>query len=169
MDGTEFAKILGCKRHFIHQFLPLFFFTFSFSSTTPWTVLKQLNTVFSCLVGQAAFVSTKRPLVLQPMPVGAAVRNVTSNSSQCICTKTVYHNDHTIYTFVSYSAANISVIAKNDVSVSPPAILQVPAEPASDLEGRCVKCIDINIVYIYVQVDHKAEFLSGSLQQNFGL
>lgn len=131
-------------------------------------MLKQLNTVFSCLVGQAAFVSTKRHLVLQPMPVGAAVRNVTSNSSQCICTKTVYHNDHTIYTFVSYSAANISVIARNDVSVSPPAILQVPAEPASDLEGRRVKCIDINIVYIYVQVDHKAEFLSGSLQQNFG-
>lgn len=103
------------------------------------------------------------------MPLGAAVRNVTSYSSQrCICTKTVYHNKHTIYTFVSYSAANISVIARNDVSVSPPATLQVPAEPASDLEGRCAICININTVYIYVQVDHKHEFLSGSLQQNFG-
>ncbi|XP_005454041.1 interleukin-12 receptor subunit beta-1 [Oreochromis niloticus] len=78
----------------------------------------------------------KVTLTWMPMPLGAAVRNVTSYSSQrCICTKTVYHNKHTIYTFVSYSAANISVIARNDVSVSPPATLQVPVEPASDLEA----------------------------------
>ncbi|KAM9384992.1 leukemia inhibitory factor receptor isoform 2-T2 [Pholidichthys leucotaenia] len=81
-------------------------------------------------------------LTWRHMPSAAAVKGVTYNLSDtqsshgCPCmnkkTKNTEGNNYTMY--VSYSAVNISVFAKNDAGESPKAIVQVPAEPAEDLK-----------------------------------
>ncbi|XP_054911595.1 interleukin-12 receptor subunit beta-1 [Poeciliopsis prolifica] len=62
--------------------------------------------------------------------------NVTQSSLRCPCKKKNSHNtkrnNYTVY--VSYSAANITVIAKNAAGLSPPAVVHVPAVSAPDLK-----------------------------------
>uniref|UniRef100_UPI0037E731E1 oncostatin-M-specific receptor subunit beta n=1 Tax=Semicossyphus pulcher TaxID=241346 RepID=UPI0037E731E1 len=86
----------------------------------------------------------------KPMPHAAAITGVTYslNNSQssrgCPCAKRVHHintNKHTFY--VSYSAVNISVVAKNAAGFSPPAVLQLPGEPAADLK-ECDKTLELD-------------------------
>ncbi|XP_037627105.1 interleukin-12 receptor subunit beta-1 isoform X1 [Sebastes umbrosus] len=80
-------------------------------------------------------------LTWKPMPHAAAVRGVTysledtQSSNGCPCEKNrhpINKTKHTIY--VSLSAVNISVIARNAAGYSPPEIRQVAAEPAADLK-----------------------------------
>ncbi|XP_031163124.1 interleukin-12 receptor subunit beta-1 isoform X2 [Sander lucioperca] len=82
-------------------------------------------------------------LTWKPMPHAAAASGVnysltdTQSSHGCHCQKNRYpiitpQNTHT--TYVSFSAVNISVIAKNAAGYSPRAIVQVPAELAADLK-----------------------------------
>lgn len=78
------------------------------------------------------------------MPQAEAVRGVTflldtQFHHGCPCWKRKHHIQtfkNTINTYVSYSAVNISIIARNAVGDSPPAIVQVPYEPAADLKSR---------------------------------
>eukprot|EP00064_Thunnus_orientalis_P014682 superscaffoldBa00002585_g14729 len=82
-------------------------------------------------------------LTWKPVQHAAAVRGViyslndTQSSHGCPC-RPVKNRDPistTSYTtYVSYSAVNISVIARNAAGSSPPAIIQVPAESAADLK-----------------------------------
>ncbi|XP_054459191.1 leukemia inhibitory factor receptor isoform X2 [Anoplopoma fimbria] len=83
----------------------------------------------------------KVTLTWKPMPYAAAVMGVvynltdTQSSLGCPCKKKghlINTSKHT--TFVSLSAINITVIARNTAGYSPPAIIQVPAEPAADLK-----------------------------------
>ncbi|KAM7388002.1 hypothetical protein PAMP_024206 [Pampus punctatissimus] len=82
-------------------------------------------------------------LTWKPMIHAAAVRggvtyslSDTQCSHGCPCPCKKRHNINTTYytTYVSYSAVNITVTARNAAGYSPPAIIQVPAEPAVDLE-----------------------------------
>uniref|UniRef100_A0A7N8X785 Interleukin 12 receptor subunit beta 1 n=1 Tax=Mastacembelus armatus TaxID=205130 RepID=A0A7N8X785_9TELE len=67
---------------------------------------------------------------LQPMPHAAAVRGVTyflkdtqsSHGCPCVKRKHNYTHEHTTFMYVSYSAVNITVIARNVAGESPPAI-----------------------------------------------
>ncbi|XP_075944284.1 oncostatin-M-specific receptor subunit beta isoform X1 [Anarhichas minor] len=83
----------------------------------------------------------KVTLTWKPMPHAAAVTGVSYflNDTQsfygCPCKKKGYRintREHT--TTVSLSAVNITVIATNSAGNSPPAIIQVPAEPAADFK-----------------------------------
>ncbi|XP_068591019.1 leukemia inhibitory factor receptor [Cebidichthys violaceus] len=83
----------------------------------------------------------KVTLMWKPIPHAAAVTGVsymltdTQSSHGCPCKKKghpINTSKHT--TTVSLSAVNISVIARNSAGYSPPAIIQVPAEPAADLK-----------------------------------
>ncbi|KAM9848423.1 uncharacterized protein il12rb1 isoform 2-T2 [Aulostomus maculatus] len=59
----------------------------------------------------------------------------TQSSRGCPCKKKEHHTKTTTHTiYVSYSAVNISVIARNEVGYSSPAIIQLPAEPAANLK-----------------------------------
>lgn len=88
------------------------------------------------------------------MPHAAAVRGVTytlqdtqsSRGCPCVRKRPINIDKHTTHMYVSYSAVNISVIARNAASDSPPAIIQVPAEPAADLKGRPV-CVVERVTY----------------------
>ena len=96
----------------------------------------------------------------QPMPHAAAVTGVTykvmdtQSSQRCPCVvkrPDIKSSEH--QTYVSYSAANISVMATNAAGSSPPAIIQVPAQPAADLKSmwECVcvfVCVSISCVLI---------------------
>lgn len=104
------------------------------------------------------------------MPHATAVTGVTyslrdtQSSLGCPCqswTHPVKLNKHT--TYVSYSAVNISVIATNAAGPSPPAIIQVPAEPAADLESMCV-CVCSCMYHVYSSLCrlYKLLFLSSS-------
>lgn len=79
------------------------------------------------------------------MPHAAAVTEVkylltdTQSLHGCPCmrrTSEINSNKHT--TYVSYSAVNITVMAKNAAGFSPPEIIQVSAKPDVDLKGMCV-------------------------------
>ncbi|KAM4740050.1 uncharacterized protein il12rb1 [Anableps anableps] len=82
-------------------------------------------------------------LTWESMPQAATVRNVTYNvnitqsSLKCPCKKKKSHNtranSYTVY--VSYSAANITVIARNAAGLSPPATVHLPAASAADLKS----------------------------------
>ncbi|XP_034738233.1 interleukin-12 receptor subunit beta-1 isoform X2 [Etheostoma cragini] len=83
----------------------------------------------------------KVTLTWKPMPHAAAVSGVnysltdTQSSHGCHCQKNRYPiitNIHT--TYVSLSAVNITVIAKNAAGYSPPAIVQVPVKLSADLK-----------------------------------
>ncbi|XP_071342100.1 interleukin-12 receptor subunit beta-1 isoform X2 [Trachinotus anak] len=83
-------------------------------------------------------------LTWKPMPHVAEVGGVTyrledSQSSRgCPCkgTERRTHISKNIYTtYVSYSAVNISVTARNMAGYSPSALIQIPAEPATDLKS----------------------------------
>ncbi|XP_070688329.1 interleukin-12 receptor subunit beta-1 [Pempheris klunzingeri] len=83
----------------------------------------------------------KVTLTWKPMPHAAAATGVTykledtQSSRGCPCKKTRHPNKMNTYTIhVSHSAVNISVIARNAAGYSPPAIVQLPAEPAADLK-----------------------------------
>ncbi|KAM4575223.1 interleukin-12 receptor subunit beta-2 [Fundulus diaphanus] len=61
--------------------------------------------------------------------------NVTNCSPRCPCKKKSHKTKATRYTvYVSYSAVNITVIARNAAGPSPPAVVHVPAVPAADLK-----------------------------------
>lgn len=81
----------------------------------------------------------------QPVPHAAAVRGVsyslnnTQSSRECPCLrerKRDYFGTTDYTTYVSYSAVNISITARNAAGHSPPAIIQVPAEPVTNLKSR---------------------------------
>ncbi|XP_053178968.1 interleukin-6 receptor subunit beta [Scomber japonicus] len=85
-------------------------------------------------------------LTWKPVPHAAAVRGVkyrfddTHSSRGCPCPRGKKRKrdhygtiDYTTYN-VLYSAVNITIIATNAAGHSPPAIIQVPAEPATDLK-----------------------------------
>ncbi|XP_059196387.1 interleukin-12 receptor subunit beta-1 [Centropristis striata] len=85
----------------------------------------------------------KVTLTWKPILHAAAVGGVeyivedTQSSAGCPCEKNRHHisttdNKHT--TYVSFSAANISVIGRNAAGFSPPAIVQIPAKPAAGLK-----------------------------------
>lgn len=83
--------------------------------------------------------------VLQAQPHEATVGGVTywwndtQSSLGCPCKKGArrrHQNDTDTVIYVSYSAVNISVIARNLVGYSPPALIQVPAESTSGLKCR---------------------------------
>ncbi|XP_028300677.1 interleukin-27 receptor subunit alpha isoform X2 [Gouania willdenowi] len=83
----------------------------------------------------------KLTLSWKEMPPAASVRgvNYTISNSQslhrCPCSKEAAVTNATKYTvYASYSAVNISVVASNAAGKSPPTILQVPAEPLTDLK-----------------------------------
>uniref|UniRef100_A0A8C5DCC1 Leukemia inhibitory factor receptor-like n=1 Tax=Gouania willdenowi TaxID=441366 RepID=A0A8C5DCC1_GOUWI len=85
----------------------------------------------------------KLTLSWKEMPPAASVRgvNYTISNSQslhrCPCSKEAAVTNATKYTvYASYSAVNISVVASNAAGKSPPTILQVPAEPLTDLKSR---------------------------------
>ncbi|XP_056233515.1 interleukin-12 receptor subunit beta-1 isoform X2 [Seriola aureovittata] len=80
-------------------------------------------------------------LTWKPMPHAAAVGGVTylledtQSSHGCPCKRTKrgrHHNNTVIY--VSYSAVNISLTARNIAGYSPSALIEVPAVPAADLK-----------------------------------
>ncbi|XP_029284788.1 interleukin-12 receptor subunit beta-2-like isoform X1 [Cottoperca gobio] len=75
-------------------------------------------------------------LTWKPMPHAVTYSlNDTQSSSGCPCKKKRDLIHTTTYTtYVSYSAVSISVIGANAAGKSSPAILQVPAEPAADLQ-----------------------------------
>ncbi|XP_073332158.1 interleukin-6 receptor subunit beta isoform X2 [Pagrus major] len=84
----------------------------------------------------------KVTLTWKPMPHAAAVTGVTYNvmdtqsSQKCPCERRrpdIKSSEH--QTYVSYSAVNISVMAMNAAGSSPPAIIQIPAQPAADLKS----------------------------------
>lgn len=63
----------------------------------------------------------------------------TQSSSGCPCERKMQHTNLTTFkTYVSYSAVNISVVARNAAGYSPPAIIPIPAEPAEGLNCRFV-------------------------------
>ncbi|XP_063747661.1 leukemia inhibitory factor receptor-like isoform X3 [Eleginops maclovinus] len=73
---------------------------------------------------------------MMPHAVNYSVSD-TQSSKGCPCKKKQdpINTTKTSYTtFVSYSAVNISVIGRNAVGCSPPAILQLPAVPAAELK-----------------------------------
>ncbi|XP_051232477.1 leukemia inhibitory factor receptor isoform X12 [Dicentrarchus labrax] len=81
-------------------------------------------------------------LAWKPMPHAVSVTgvNYTMNNTQssrgCPCAERTQHFKWNKYTtYISYSAANISVIARNTAGYSPLAIIQVPAVPAADLKS----------------------------------
>ncbi|KAE8294044.1 hypothetical protein D5F01_LYC06988 [Larimichthys crocea] len=86
-------------------------------------------------------------LTWKPMPHAAAVTEVkyllmdTQSLHGCPCmrrTSEINSNKHT--TYVSYSAVNITVMAKNAAGFSPPEIIQVSAKPDVDLKA-CDKLV----------------------------
>ncbi|XP_070765728.1 interleukin-31 receptor subunit alpha [Enoplosus armatus] len=84
----------------------------------------------------------KVTLTWKPMPHAAAVTGVTYSlkdsqfSLGCPCKTRRDDIETNIYTtYVSYSAVNISVFARNAAGYSPPAVIQVPAVPAADLKN----------------------------------
>lgn len=97
----------------------------------------------------------------QPMPHAAAVRGVnyslqnTQSSHGCPCMKRkrlITTDKHTIHMYVSYSAVNISVTARNAVGNSPPTIVQVLAKRAADLKGRSVCVVDCVTFHEYLSI-----------------
>lgn len=90
------------------------------------------------------------------MPHAAAVRGVnytvqdTQSSWGCPCVRSRHPitQETTRDVYVSYSAVNISVTARNEVGNSPPAIVQVPAKLASDLKGMSA-CVVDSIIFIH--------------------
>ncbi|XP_044056507.1 uncharacterized protein il12rb1 isoform X2 [Siniperca chuatsi] len=104
-------------------------------------------------------VNGTRKLILtwKPMPHAAAVTGVTYSlkdtkpSYGCPCEKERHNittNSHVAY--VSYSAVNFLFFARNAAGYSPPATIQVPAEPAADLKTMrdCVR---------YVYFEHRCD------------
>ncbi|XP_026202073.1 interleukin-12 receptor subunit beta-1 [Anabas testudineus] len=92
-------------------------------------------------------------LTWKPMSHSAAVRGVTyslrntQSPHGCPCMKKkpfIIKDKHTTYMYVSYSAVNISVTARNAVGNSPPAIVQVPTKPPTDLKA-CDKMLLENL------------------------
>lgn len=72
------------------------------------------------------------------MPQAAVIRGVTYivDVTQP-CKKKSHNTKQNSYTvYVSYSAANITVIARNAAGLSPPAVVHVPAASAPDLKSR---------------------------------
>lgn len=97
----------------------------------------------------------------QPVPHAAAVRGVkyslsdTHSSRGCPCPRGGKRKrdhygttDYTTYN-VSYSAVNITIIATNAAGHSPPVIIQVPAEPATDLKSK-PQCICAYVCHICI-------------------
>ncbi|XP_010752539.3 oncostatin-M-specific receptor subunit beta isoform X2 [Larimichthys crocea] len=80
-------------------------------------------------------------LTWKPMPHAEAVTGVTyvlkhEYSGGCPWVKKTHIIKSTKHTsYVLYSAVNISVIARNTASLSPPAVIRVPAVPAADLKA----------------------------------
>ncbi|KAK2835363.1 hypothetical protein Q5P01_015847 [Channa striata] len=78
----------------------------------------------------------------KPVPPGAAVTGVTymlNNTSPqgCTCMKEKHPLEtkkHTISMYLSYSAVNISIFARNTASISPPAVIQVPFKLSAHLK-----------------------------------
>lgn len=97
------------------------------------------------LVQCPVFVQTKLSSALQPVPTAASVTGVTysvsDSSHECPCKRRkrrkmrtdIETNKYTVY--VSYSAVNISVIAKNAAGRSPPAVIEEPSVPVADLKS----------------------------------
>uniref|UniRef100_A0A8D3BI85 Fibronectin type-III domain-containing protein n=1 Tax=Scophthalmus maximus TaxID=52904 RepID=A0A8D3BI85_SCOMX len=82
---------------------------------------------------------------LMPMPRAAAAAAAgvnytvadTQSSHGCPCARRTIDINTNKYTInVTYSAVNISVIARNAAGCSPSAVIQVPAEPMANLESR---------------------------------
>ncbi|XP_068599590.1 uncharacterized protein il12rb1 [Brachionichthys hirsutus] len=83
----------------------------------------------------------------KPIPHAAAVTKVrfilrdTQSSQGCPCNKMKIRTDANEYTtYISHSAANITIKAKNAAGYSPPAIKSIQAEPVAGLE-RCDKTL----------------------------
>lgn len=79
------------------------------------------------------------------MPPAAAVTGVTysirdtQSSYGCPCKEGQHHTKlNKFTTYVSYSAANISVMARNAAGYSPPEIIEVLPVSAADLKSMCV-------------------------------
>ncbi|XP_047443768.1 interleukin-12 receptor subunit beta-1 [Mugil cephalus] len=90
-------------------------------------------------------------LTWKPVPKAAAVRGVTysltdtQSSASCPCERKGQHTSTNKYTiYLSYSAANISVIARNAAGHSPSAVIQVPAEFGTNFSA-CDKSLHNNI------------------------
>uniref|UniRef100_A0A673APY6 Fibronectin type-III domain-containing protein n=1 Tax=Sphaeramia orbicularis TaxID=375764 RepID=A0A673APY6_9TELE len=97
---------------------------------------------------------------LQPPPHASAVGGVTyiltdtQSLHGCPCRKKRQqtNTNNTKYTLsVSYSAANISITARNKAGSSPPTVIQLKPEPGHDVQRRtkclsvCVKCCNISV------------------------
>ncbi|XP_042368332.1 interleukin-12 receptor subunit beta-2 [Plectropomus leopardus] len=89
----------------------------------------------------------KVTLTWKPMPRAAAVRGVmyhlndTQSAHGCPCMKKRHPiGTHHHTTYISLSAVNISVTASNPAGISPPAVVQVPAEPATKIK-TCEKTL----------------------------
>uniref|UniRef100_A0A3B3V231 Fibronectin type-III domain-containing protein n=1 Tax=Poecilia latipinna TaxID=48699 RepID=A0A3B3V231_9TELE len=118
------------------------------------------------------------PVVMVPrMPQAAAVTgvtyivDVTQSFLRCPCntvggtrkkkSHNIKLNRHTVY--VSYSAANITVIARNAAGLSPPAVVHVPAASAPDLKSRSyrltcsVSVTDMKDYTRYLYFEHKCQ------------
>ncbi|XP_068175991.1 uncharacterized protein il12rb1 isoform X2 [Antennarius striatus] len=83
----------------------------------------------------------------KPAPHAAAVTEVmyslkdTQSSHGCPCNKAESHTKENEYTtYISYSAANITIIARNAAGYSTPAIVPIQAEAVAGLE-RCDKTL----------------------------
>jgi len=81
------------------------------------------------------------------MPHAAAVTGVmysindTQTLHACPCKEHEHVTNTTNYTiYVSHSAVNVTVIARNAAGQSPPVIIQVPAATAADLKSKS-KCV----------------------------
>ncbi|TKS74379.1 Leukemia inhibitory factor receptor [Collichthys lucidus] len=81
-------------------------------------------------------------LTWKPMPHAAAVTGVTylltdtQSLHGCPCMRRTYQiNSNKYTTYVSYSAVNITVMAKNAAGFSPPKIIQISAKPDVDLKA----------------------------------
>lgn len=90
----------------------------------------------------------------QPAPPAAAVTGVTysirntQSSHRCPCKKGQHDTKSNKFTtHVSYSAVNISVIARNAAGYSPAEIIQVLPVSAADLKSMCV-CVRSLVCHI---------------------
>nr|XP_046247904.1 leukemia inhibitory factor receptor isoform X1 [Scatophagus argus] len=80
-------------------------------------------------------------LIWKPMPQAAAATGVTyslwdtQSGRGCPCARGIHHTISTKHTtYVSLSAVNISVVARNAAGHSPQAVIQLPTTPAADLK-----------------------------------